>query len=304
MTRFSPPTPQLFVDPFALYADDDQQWVNAHDRLIEFFNMALELVAKSGFKRSSARWRAAERLMSFPEPAEFCLGYGVTPFGSGTGEGYGAGILEGAELAIQAGVDEVAHFEELTLFEAGVGPDRISDIVCNVLKAHFVEYTQRVAKKHKIKTQLIPIRHARWDRNLETWIDERLELPLNPWTKRAVLLVPARFLRPLPTVEPSGFWDWAWEYRSADIRGNFNYDLGKNVNARVIAAFARANADLTVAYLSFLEGVGAKPPYDLETDPGSEYQWYDAGIRMAALAKLPEEPDGAAEFCKWVRELL
>jgi hypothetical protein len=295
---------ELYVDPFRLYVENEERWAGAHSDLIDFFDMAMELVAKSGLDTSSARWKKAKRLLTFPEPAEFCLGYGVTPLGAGTGEGYGGVMLDGAATAIAAGIESVSHFEELTLFEEGVGPDRISDIVCNVLKSYFISYTQEVAERHGVALEPIGVRHASWDRDRGMWRDDEEPLPLNPWTRRAVLLVPSRFLRTLPTVEPPEFWDWAWEYRSEDIRGDFNYDIGKHVNARLIVSFARANPRLADDYMGHLEEEGAKPPYDFDADPSSEYQWYDAALGLAARSTVSAQPNEAEEFCDWVRELL
>jgi hypothetical protein len=294
---------QLFIDPFRIYVDDDEHWREAHDDLTDFFTFALELIARSGFDAASAHWRAARRLLTFPEPPEFCLGYGITPFGSGTGEGFGGVMMEGARVAIEAGLKDLTHFEELTLFEDGIGPDRISDIACNVLKKYFVAYTQEVCERHGVEMQPVAVRHAGWNRDYG-WQDERENLPVNPWTERGVLLVPSRFLRPLPTIDPADFWDWSWEYRSEDIRGQFNYDLGRRVNARIIVSFARLNPHLADAYVEHVEEVGAKPPYDFEVDPDSEYRWYAAGLQLAALATVPAEPESEDAFCQWVRELL
>src|SRR4051812_21850836 len=97
---------QLFVDPFRVYVEDDARWAEAHNFLISFFNMTLQLIASSGFREKSSRWKKAKRLLRFPEPAEFCLGWGETPLGLGTGEGYAADMLRGAKRAIQAGVED------------------------------------------------------------------------------------------------------------------------------------------------------------------------------------------------------
>ncbi len=296
---------QLFVDPFRVYVEDDDRWAGAHNKLVEFFNGAMKLIAASNFNRGSSRWKKAERQFAFPEPPEFCLGYGESPFGSGTGAGFGGDMLNGAELAIKAGIEDLAHFEELVLFETGVGPDRIGDIVCNVLKADFVEYTQEVAEHHGIAMDEIPVRHASWDPVNERWVNKRVKLPVNPFFPQiGVLLVPARFLRPLPTVAPGEFWDWAWETSGDQLRGDFSYDIGRSVDAAAIADLARRRPDLANAYLAHLEETGAKPAYDLEIDPGSEYRWYDSALRMAAAVKLPEQPDEPKKFCDWVRKLL
>src|SRR4051794_7925870 len=98
----------LFVDPFLIYGEESGQWAQAHDKLIDFFNHVLELMMKAmtssgGFSRTSSNYRAAANFLLFPEPAEFCLGYGDTPMGAGTGYGLRASLLEATETTIQLG---------------------------------------------------------------------------------------------------------------------------------------------------------------------------------------------------------
>jgi hypothetical protein len=296
---------QLFVDPFRVYVDGDERWARAHAKLVDFFNLTLELVAKSGLNTASAHWGAARRLLTFPEPPEFCLGYGVEPFGLGTGEGFGADMLEGASIAVRNALTEVTHFEELTLFAPGIAEDRISDIVCNVLKEDFVAYTQEICERHQIEMREVRVPHASWSRRFERWDDAVEVLPANPWWPDiGVLLVPARFLRTLPTFQPDEFWDHTWLNHSSELRSDFNYNLGKNVNARVISALARAHPSFVGEYLDHLEEVGAKPPYDLEHDPEGEVKWYDAGLKLAAEAGGAQPPRDADEFCDWVEGVL
>jgi hypothetical protein len=297
---------QLFVDPFLIYLDRDERWHGAHSRLIDFFNMALELVARSGFQRTSAAWRVADRLLRFPEPPEYCLGYGVEPVaGLGTGEGFGNEMLLGAETAIKESLRQVRHFEELTLFAPGIAEDRISDIVCNVIKREFIGYTQEVAERHGLELHRVPVAHLDWDRRFERWVDGTERLPKNPYYPHlGVLLVPARFLRQLPTATPEEFWDFAWRQHGAELRHEFDYDIGKNVDGRRIVALARAHPEYAGEYIAELEAGGGKPPYDLAEDPAGEVKWYDAGFELAAQAGGPRPPDDADEICKWVEELL
>jgi hypothetical protein len=298
---------KLFVDPFLIYLDSDKFWVDSHTQLVSFFEEVLTLVAKAGSEQSN-HWKAAQRLLLFPEPAEFCLGVGVRPLGHGTGDGLQAGMLLAARSTAKAVGTSVAHIEELSLFEEGIGADLISDIVCNILKFRFIEYTHSVADRHKLAQKpggltRVVVKHARWDKKHLVWHDETVELPVNPFTGRAVLLTPARFLRKHPTVDPVDFWDWAWVNRNRQIRGQFNYDLGRNVDADRIASFARQNPHLTQDYLSKLEQTTPEP-YDVEADPDGEVTWYDAGANLAyavAEPKLPETPD---EFCRFVESML
>jgi hypothetical protein len=167
---------QLFVDPFLLYREKKGRWAGAHDKLVDFFNFVIELMMKSmqtngSLNRQSNHYRAAANLLMFPEPFEFCLGYGDTPMGAGTGWGLRKALLEAAETTIKLGIESLDHFEELTLFRDQIGPDRISDVVCNVLKADFIEYTQDVIDAHDLwdKTKTLPVAHADWSRDPSRW---------------------------------------------------------------------------------------------------------------------------------------
>jgi hypothetical protein len=126
---------RLFIDPFRIFVDTSPRWAQSHARLISFFNMVLKLIARSSGSPDSAHWKKAERLLMFPEPPEFCLGYSDgLPMGAGSAEILRDRMMAAADAAIRLGVESIAHFEELTLFEAQIGADRIGDIVSNVLK--------------------------------------------------------------------------------------------------------------------------------------------------------------------------
>src|SRR5262245_45286335 len=103
----------LFPDPFLIFQEaTDTQWVGSHDDLIAFFNLCLSLVAMSEGNQRSVHWQAAARLLRFPEPSEFCLGYGDgSTHGSGTGTGLGRGMLGRCVDAIGRGINEVEHIE-------------------------------------------------------------------------------------------------------------------------------------------------------------------------------------------------
>jgi hypothetical protein len=176
---------RLFVDPFRIYAKDTGIWKGAHAELVDFFNLALELIAKASANPASAHWKAAARLPVFPEPIEFCLGYSKeSKGGQGTAKKTQKNMLKAGSLAIKAGLDHVDHFEEMALFGGRIGPDLVSDIACNVLKNRFIKYTQQVCKRHKsIKTKLIPIKHASWSRANNRW-ENGLVVGTKAWRRR------------------------------------------------------------------------------------------------------------------------
>jgi hypothetical protein len=292
----------LYVDPFRIYVDDDAgQWGGAHDHLLRFFGMALAMVKDARGNDRSPAWQKAKNLLLFPEPAEFCLGVarGSTK-GSGSSHGLQVAMLEGARAAVGLGIDEVEHMELLVLFQEGIGVDRLSDIVCNVLKSYFIRYTQATCRRHDVPTRRVRVRHSDWNEQFAVWDDRAAELPVNPIAKGSVLLVPERFLREIPTVDASDFWDYAWSNQNEQLRGDFNYDLSKNVPAHVKARLARQYPDVAIRYLKSLES-RPKPAYDVERDPEFRVRWYESGRDFAQnhpLSYVPQSPDGFPHFVR------
>jgi hypothetical protein len=295
-----PSDTRLFVDPFRVYAEKFSAWVGAHDELIDFFNLVLELMAKASLNPASQHWQAASELLMFPEPVEFCLGYALgSDGGRGSAKERRDQMLAAGSIAINAGMSQVSHFEEMTLFQGRVGPDLVSDIACNVLKQRFIAYTQDVCKRFNIETKRVPVKHSSWSRKDRRWDNDMYELPYNPWTKAGVLLVPRQFLRQLPTIEGNGFWDFAFNFESNNIKGQFQYDIARNVSSQTIADLAQQNPDLVRKFVRRFE---KKPPapYNVERDPKGRTRWYEAGLELAEEARTVAVPDKAKDFCSFV----
>lgn len=294
---------RLFVDPFLIFEEETGEWERAHEELIEFFNMVLGLIARSRFQRGSAHWKAAERLLMFPEPAEFCLGMAEGSVqGAGSAEVLRDEMLAGCVEAIRAGLTEVEHFEELTLFGPGIGVDRISDIGCNVLKSRFIAYTHAVAQRHGIEMEQVGVKHASWSREFRRWSNSVVPLPRNPAINKGVLLTPDRFLREIPIIEPSGFWDWSWSNHNEDLRDDFNYDIGRNVDAREIVRLARRHPELVRSFVREKEDEGAEP-YNFNQD-ASMTQWYERGAELAATHPLAVPSPEESGFCDFVEGIV
>ncbi|MEV6527903.1 hypothetical protein AB0M43_38880 [Longispora sp. NPDC051575] len=304
---FLPADTKLAVDPFLIYEDTESHWETSHGRILSFFALLFELVAKSGGSEDSMYWKQAKGLLLFPEPAEFCLGVSEgTPLGLGSGPDLQAGMLEGIRTAVGLGYENISHMETLALFQGGMGLDRISDAVCNILKSYFIEYTQQVCARHSIPVEEFQLAHASWSEEYARWSDRKVKLPLNPYvTKRRipVLLVPERFLRDIPVVTANGFWSFAWSSHGEKLRGDFNFDIARNVSRTTKARMARQNPDVVADYLSLLEGE-AHDSYDIYRDPKLLVNWYEAGAGLSQKKGLSFVPEGPHEFAAFVRELV
>ena len=134
---------KLFVDPFLIFQEQADEWSGAHDQLIGHFDKCFHLIAEGNRKPASLPYQKALALLTFPEPREFCLGYTETGTrGSGGGPTYARLIAAAMEAAIQRGLQDLRHFEELGILNEGIGPDRISDVTCNVLRARFMRMSR------------------------------------------------------------------------------------------------------------------------------------------------------------------
>jgi hypothetical protein len=136
---------QLFIDPFLLYKDTSERWGPAGDRIAKYFEDAFKILAGHHRNPASLQYRKTVQLMIFPEPSELGLGYTArSTKGSGTALGFAKQIVKAMAEAIERGLQDMRHFEELGVLVERIGKDRISDIAANILKPEFIAYTQDI----------------------------------------------------------------------------------------------------------------------------------------------------------------
>ena len=238
-----------------------------HNRSFQSF---FRLIAEGQLNPNSVGYRKAERLLAFTEPRELCLGYtrrGTS--GTGSGRGFASVVARLIADSIRRGIEDVRHFEELAIFEEGIGADRISDMTCTILKPRLIEYTQSVVAAHNLPTEHHIVRSGAYDDRRLKWSDARVDLPTNPFTNGPLLLVPERFLDRLPTLNPEDFWE---AYENEFLRTDMSYEVLRNVDkARIIQA-ARSNPDFVREWTIRKEEEPARS-YNFSADPEGVYQW-------------------------------
>ena len=218
---------KLFIDPLLLL-ELDGEWAGAHDELIAHFVHCYGLVAKAtGPKSLSAI--AARRLLTFPEPSEIGLGYTAQgTSGAGAGAQFANRMADGIAVAIRAGLENPEHIEEIGILNEGIGADRISDAVANVLKSRLIRYTQEVAARHGVPLEEQRIRHARVNLDAGRWVDEAVPIPKNPTTGKPIILVPQSLLNELPILNAD---DWFDSTLNEDVRLQMNLTVGAAARA-------------------------------------------------------------------------
>lgn len=278
---------RLFVDPFLIFRDDGELWVQAHDELIAYFNIVFHMVGNTLRATSAPERTKALELLRFPEPRPFCLGFTDSgTSGSGGGRGNARLICEAMELTIEKGIEHLAHFETLGVLNEGIGRDRISDLVCNVLIERFTSYTVAVVSRHQLPTQLHRINRGAFNSVHLRWDPVEVRLPTNPENGLPVILTPRRFLRQLPSLEAYDFWDSS---EAAQLRADFNYDISSNVRKKDIVDLARRDPEAVQRWTLAREGINPEP-YDLEHDPMGVYNWLRCAQVYAADTPLRVDP--------------
>ena len=267
---------ELFVDPFAVFEEKDNLFTNSFNKIIKFFNVAFVLAAKTP-SRVGVLYKKLESMIAFPEVNEIGLGYSDSNTGAGAGGLYRKQIIDSIYQSIEKGMKEYRHFEEIGIFEKGIGCDRISDITCNILKEELIEYTQMICKKYKIPLTKVKMKHIKFDFTHLRWIDGYVDLPFNDIKKRGVLLVPARFLNDLPTINSDGFKDYIWDNKNDTLRNDLNYAIKSDIDKEEIIKIANKFPGWVKEYTELAEKAGYKA-YDIKKDKKGVYIWANESI--------------------------
>jgi hypothetical protein len=294
----------LYVDPFLVFADTGADWSSAHDEVVDFFDAVLVMLRLADGHRDSLHWQKAERFLLFPEPKEFALGLAMGhPEGSGIGRELAHEMCEGLEfLRVRGRSADERLLAMMAILVGGLGVDRISDMICNILKSRFISYTQAVSEGLGVSLQEIPVTNTSWAAHDCRWSSTKQMLPPSPVFNGAVILTPQRFLKDIPRVTPEGFWSWAEINAGETLRFDLNYDLTLSLDAREKARLGRELAHKAVDLLEAYIDQAAQDPtaYDVANDPKGIVRWEEAGRRIARASAVPPAPLTQDDFEDWL----
>lgn len=209
---------KLFPDPVLLRDSAHPEMHAAADRFEEYFETVRKLIAGSAGNESHPAWKAAYKLLRFPEIQGTCLGYGSdTIRGSGVGAGMTSQLIRTANQIIALGIDDPDLFMAMGLFEENFGPDLIGDMFTNVCFKQIIEFNQRVCKKLSVPTKIFKISLA----NGTTITANLAENVALGSADQPVILLPKDILRELPIA-----LDWrgvqSVSEQNTAFRGNLN----------------------------------------------------------------------------------
>ena len=299
---------RLFIDPFLVQKSGRRypEFRTSHERAMRFFEIQFKAAAKL-LDRKGIGAEEIKGALRFPEVNELHLGYSkVGNSGAGSSKGFANQIFTAILELIDSGITSLQRFEELSLFGQGFGADRIGDMMANLMKPELVAYTTRVCKSMGVRLSPGRLEHFRYVGS-GVWDDRKIRLPSvedEAGNRRPVLLVPKAFLRDLPTIDASGFWDYSYARQNAEVRRLFGQDVKKGIAREKVFKLARTSAKLRAAYLANV--AQRRPePYDVDNDPDLYHKWLQIG--RDASKKHPARIQNArdnAEFLTAVDELI
>lgn len=272
---------RLFIDPALLRIAETPELLTSAGAVEAHFTDVLNVVNAVEVK-GDRMWREADRLLTFPEIAGLSIGYSASGTGgSGMGAALRAQLLASVLDIVRAGGANPALFEIVGIFEEGVGPDRISDMIAKIISRDLISFTQRVCSDCGIPMAPHRLRQLRLEE----------DLPTHPYTGAPMILVPKEILRDLPVAE--GLADVRWiAQQNEDLREKMNALIGsawrevtvteqKQKLRRTFIQEPELLKDLIRAYQS-----EAPERYDFENDPAGEVLWYKTSKRLPAKVPL------------------
>jgi hypothetical protein len=208
---------KLFVDPTLLKTSENPIIKNARNTYAEFFKSLLKLLTRSQ-EVGDKCWRAAQRLVHFPEFKYTCIGYGSDSInGSGSGAELNDKIFQSALEIVQAAEGDPDIFLLLPLLEEGIGADRISDMTQNIIDEDICKYT----------VSIIQALGLTGDCTYTTKSQTEYRLTKNPYSNCPLKLVPSDILANLPLSETFDRWLIEEGERNAELRDKINAEIGQ-----------------------------------------------------------------------------
>lgn len=178
----------VFLDPSRLRSIDSV-WTSECTSLMQhFFQKLLYHIAK---KEKHAGILMLEGLS---EKNEFHLGFSKgRSQGSGIGSQFAEKFWDALATSSAGKSGLLKDLEDACLFIEGVGPDRISDATCNIIRGPLIKYTQNICRYYGIKMQKNAPSGPIWNVQSGKWEDGLVELPVTDYG--VLLLVPKIIVR-------------------------------------------------------------------------------------------------------------
>lgn len=300
----------FFLDPKLLQSTSIPEFRDSYAKIQKYFTDIIKLIKISKTSKDIA-WKTAQRRLQLGEAPWLCIGYsknGVS--GSGIGPDKANSILETISEIVSLGMEDPEIFELIGVFQEGIGADRLSDLLANIILDEIVNYSERMYQ------QLTKDRSA-FKRFMIK--DLEFEAAENPSQAIPILLIPRSIVRPLPIALDWSDVDTVCS-QNAILRQKVNGDIGTNWKTAtqktpkaVLARTLKENPELYADLLSQYKGKLSEG-YDYDIDTEGQIIWIQASEDTVTInpmeLSLPINPsdqnilDVVTEICEKFKDLI
>ncbi|MBC6982869.1 hypothetical protein [Caulobacter sp. 17J80-11] len=287
----------LYIDPFLLPDSRQKEFSSCAFEAYEAHFAEIHRLLMLSVQPGDKAWAAALKRFRFRESAGMggtCLGY--TKHGT-KGRGWGP-VLSGRALhwakgVIDLGVKDPEMFSSMSLFEDGVGPDLISDMVTNIALECILKFNDRIYRELEAELGISIGRDAYQLNSFSA------ELPKNPFSNTGdpVILVADDVLKFLPLMEDPRQLPKLIQHNE-QLRDRVNNHIGEIFKIRTkrerdaIRRRAMVDANAFQTLLDLLK-ILEKAPYDIYKDPQGLVQWSSIAKDYASVFDLKIDDDQA-----------
>jgi hypothetical protein len=184
----------LFIDPFLLFNSEKLEYKELHDGIIDYLRFLRDKSVGANLDAGLIK-----RLYSFHEVNQTWLGFSqASNHGLGLGVTFARALSDNlAGIFRTFGSESVtlgSHLEKLCLIGNGVGRDKISDFVTNLILGYLASFTEEFASRYidNERTRAFAISRAKFNYGTESWVTHVYQLPF--YQGDYVLLTPKDIL--------------------------------------------------------------------------------------------------------------
>ena len=217
----------LFVDPLLLKNIEIPEFKGSYEKIILYLSKVLEKLEDTNIPLSLKK-----NMVNFCEVKEANLGYSYdSNDGSGLTGKTSLNVMENLKKFMKLGLFDIQDFATIVIFDNRVNVDRISDMIINILKKNFIEYSINVAQKNKFPLKRF---RQRTEFNFDTmnWEISNVNMPYivnNSGREVPVLLIPKSILVSKLNFDEENFLDWLYDNQVDFLKERFDYNIKKDL---------------------------------------------------------------------------
>lgn len=266
----------LFIDPMLVFQNELEDFSESKQRIRDFFQYAFEAVAQAKGKLGVERQNALS-ILKFKEPEEIKLGYSnYGSKGSGIGPGFARQVFDAMIDFLDMGFEEFGNYiSPFSMFVEGIGPDRISDMIANIIKKDLILYTQKICNEQNIPLSTFTINNFEFTKEYG-WIRKKVKLPKNPTKPEPIILVPKDFLRTEEILDINDFESYLSHIENDELRQQCTKLIAGDLNRHKLREISKKNPlkikEALRGYINMKEKE-KNLPYDVRNDPNLLY-WF------------------------------